>query len=302
MSLRSILVVIGVLIVIAILVDGYRHWRRAKQHENEMDKRSQRGPDVKQNQKFTKGAGFAETEPKFSAIEPRFFDSEPKFSDPEPIFSEPKLSNVESRFSSSIEPKFTHQEPELPDSEPKLFESVSKFDDCDTAPKFAEATQKLNVTAPKPLAAKSAPVKMPEPLPKKDKFIILHVLAEADTYFSGEALVSKFSLHKLHYGPMDIYHYYENDGYGDILFSVANAFEPGTLILDYPQGFYTQGLTFFIQLPGQCDTEQAFEAMLNTATLLAKSLNARLCDHQRQPLSTARVEQYRQEVTACNVI
>jgi cell division protein ZipA len=245
MTLRTILIAIGVLIFIAILVDGYRHWRRAKQHENELDKRSEPQFDKKINFKND-------------------LDFEPKLK-----FNEPDLSP---------EPEF-------------------KFDHTEAPP-----APKAPVVTSKPTSAKSAPVKMPEPLPKKDKFIILHVLAEADTYFSGEALVSKFSEHKLHFGPMDIYHFYENDGYGDIIFSVANAFEPGTLILDYPQGFYTQGLTFFIQLPGQCEPEESFEAMLNTATLLAKSLNARLCDHQRQPLTPQRVEQYRHEVTACNVI
>ncbi len=261
MTLRTILIVIGVLIFIAILVDGYRHWRRAKQHENELDKRSER----------------------------TVYDVEPQFD---------KKLNFKNDL--DFEPKLKFDEP---DSSP---EPQFKFDRRDSSPEptFTQAplAPKATVVASKLLSTKSAPVKMPEPLPKKDNFIILHVLTEQDTYFSGEALVAKFSEHKLHFGPMDIYHFYENDGYGDIIFSVANAFEPGTLILDYPQGFYTQGLTFFIQLPGQCEPEESFEAMLNTATLLAKSLNARLCDHQRQPLTPARVEQYRHEVTACNVI
>ncbi len=142
---------------------------------------------------------------------------------------------------------------------------------------------------------------MPAPLPKKDKFIILHVLAEPDTYFSGEGLAAKFAAQGLHLGPMNIFHQHQHlNGTGDILFSVANAFEPGTLNLD--KGFYTQGLTLFIQLPGEGDTEDAFESMLNTATLLAKAFNARLCDHQRQPLMPVRVQEYRNEVIACNVI
>ncbi|MGA2655611.1 MAG: cell division protein ZipA [Gammaproteobacteria bacterium] len=287
MSLRTILIVIGVLIFVAILVDGFRHWRRAKQHEKEMDRRGERPmqdvePQLNKKIDFGHQADF---EPKLKShlddanddfIEDvRFIkkDIEPQFREPEHKFS-------------AVEPKFKDPEPTFTAVEPKLTQTV-----------------KSTFSTPKPApVTKPAPARMPEPLPKKDKFIILHVLAEADTYFSGEALVTKFADHKLHFGPMDIYHYYEHDGYGDILFSVANAFEPGNLILDYPQGFYTQGLTFFIQLPGQGDTEEAFESMLNTATLLAKSLNARICDHHRQPLTPVRVEQYRQEVNACNII
>lgn len=250
MSLRTILIIVGILIVAVILIDGFRHWRRAREHEKEMDKRSFRSNH----------------------------DIEPSFG-----------KKIELNDDFDFLPKFNTEE---------NIEEVRKVEELLSPPP----------APPKPAvrvvnnAQKSAPVNMPAPLPKKDKFIILHVLAEPDTYLSGEALADKFSEQGLYYGPMDIFHAYENrDGTGDILFSVANAFEPGTLNLDYPQGFYTQGLTFFIQLPGG-DTQQAFESMLNTATVLAKSFNARLCDHQRQPLTPARVEEYRNEVNACNVI
>ncbi len=270
MSLRLILMIIGALIVLAILIDGYRHWRRAKKHRETVEKRTQQTA--------------ASSEPKFVKKVDHLDDLDftPKIKiareqDEDALFI-PKISKAETPAPEII----SYQQPKSqPEPQIKM-----------------EPVQKVQ-----PLKNAAAPVKIPEPMPQKDKFIILHVLAEPDTYFSGEALASKFAAQHLHYGSMNIFHYYENmDGSGDVLFSVANAFEPGTLNLDYPKGFYTQGLTLFIQIPTECDAERAFETMLNTATILAKSFNARLCDHQRQPLTAARVEEYRNEVTACNVI
>lgn len=263
MSLRSILIIVGILIVAVILIDGLRHWRRARAHEKEMEKRSSRRDD-----------DFEPTFEKKLELNDDF-DFEPKFHNEEARAQVRKVEELLStpKLEPRPEPRFEPQ----PEPKPK--------------PMIRSAT-----TAPQ----KTTPVKMPAPLPKKEKFIILHILSEPDTYFSGEALAAKFAELDLHYGPMDIFHNYDPQT-DDVLFSVANAFEPGTLNLDYPKGFYTQGLTFFIQLPGG-DTQQAFESMLNTATVLAKSFNARLCDHQRQPLTPARVEEYRFEVSACNVI
>ncbi|MFA6037112.1 MAG: cell division protein ZipA [Legionellales bacterium] len=264
MSLRSILIIVGVLIVAVILIDGLRHWRRARQHEKEMEKRSSRRDDD---------------------FEPTF---EKKLEFNDDFDFEPKLNSEEIR----AEVRKVEELLSTPKPEPKL--------EPRPEPRFEPNPEPKPMIRSATASQKPTPVKMPAPLPKKEKFIILHILSEPDTYFSGEALAAKFAELDLHYGPMDIFHSYEPES-DDILFSVANAFEPGTLNLDYPKGFYTQGLTFFIQLPGG-DTQQSFEAMLNTATVLAKSFNARLCDHQRQPLTPARVEEYRFEVSACNVI
>ncbi|HLF67067.1 MAG TPA: cell division protein ZipA C-terminal FtsZ-binding domain-containing protein, partial [Gammaproteobacteria bacterium] len=127
--------------------------------------------------------------------------------------------------------------------------------------------------------------------------VVLHVLAELDRYFSGEDLRAKFSAYNLLYGPMHIYHKYENaDGSGTILFSVANAFEPGTLNLEYPESFYTRGLTFFMQTSNKTNPSFAFETMLGTATALAKAFNAKLCDQQRLPLTVTTAQDYRNQV------
>lgn len=267
MSLRLILIVIGALIVAAILIDGFRHWRRARKHKKHVE-------SMERN------------------IEPTF-DKKINFHDDIEVIHAMKLENMDAQdttIKNTTLEEISFTPPPAPTPEPQIQTPSPVLEEIVLSPKPARANN-------------SAPNNIPAPMPKKDKFIILHVLAEADTYFSGEALAAKFAGHALHHGPMDIFHQYEYpDGSGDILFSVANAFEPGTLNIDYPKGFYTQGLTLFIQLPGECDVDHAFEAMLNTATVLAKSLNARLCDHQRQPLTAAKVEEYRNEVHACNVI
>lgn len=265
MSLRLILMIIGALIIAAILLDGYRHWRRAKK-QNKM----KRVVDVNE----------FKINPAHQTRD--LFEEMPKI----------KLDNSEPTFDDVL----------LQQKRPVI------IDEGLDEPAFAPLADEPKITTSAPAAASS--VAMPEAAPaapaqlsKKEKFLVLHVLAQPQMHFSGEDLSAKFAAHGLYYGPMHIFHKYENqDGSGAILFSVANAFEPGTLNLDYPESFYTRGLTFFMQLPNKGDPEKSFETMLHIATLLAKSFNAKLCDHQRQPLTVKTAQEYREEASAYHLI
>ncbi len=261
MSLRLILIVIGALIIVAILLDGYRHWRRAHKQNKITKERRYKEPNEPH---FSKPLGKDDLE-----VMPRITldDAEPTFDDV--LFSRKKPSVFD-------EPIIAPPTLELPDT-------LAKTIDTD------EVEPIFPIPAP---AAPSSPI-----MPVKDNIVVLHVLAELDRYFSGEDLRAKFAAYNLLYGPMHIYHKYENtDGSGAILFSVANAFEPGTLNLEYPESFYTRGLTFFMQTSNKANPLFSFETMLNTATALAKSFNARLCDHQRQPLTVTTAQDYRNQV------
>ena len=98
---------------------------------------------------------------------------------------------------------------------------------------------------------------------------------------------------------MDIFHRTRGDAPdGEPLFSMANLVKPGTFPFDDMDGFSTRGLALFAQLTGAPGDLMVFDEMLQAARALAESLDGELLQHDRQPLSVARVQALRAQVVA----
>ncbi|NLY14660.1 MAG: cell division protein ZipA [Gammaproteobacteria bacterium] len=85
-------------------------------------------------------------------------------------------------------------------------------------------------------------------------------------------------------------------GNGDKLFSMANALNPGTFNLDDMDLFSTRAVCFFMGLPGPRNTTQAFELMIAAARKLANELEGDLKDDHRSVLTAQTIEHYRQRI------
>lgn len=85
-------------------------------------------------------------------------------------------------------------------------------------------------------------------------------------------------------------------GNGDKLFSMANALNPGTFDLDDIDMFSTRAVCFFMGLPGPRNTRQAFDLMIAAARKLAKELDGDLKDDHRSVLTAQTIEHYRQRI------
>ena len=101
--------------------------------------------------------------------------------------------------------------------------------------------------------------------------LTLYVRARKGQQFSGTDLVKALNGVGMEFGEMSIFHHF---GAGDLkcevpVFSAANMFEPGTFDLGKIEAFRTSGLALFMQLPGPLDGPVAFELLLNTAQRLA---------------------------------
>ena len=96
---------------------------------------------------------------------------------------------------------------------------------------------------------------------------------------------------------MNIFHRYEEaGGKGPEQFSVVNLAEPGTFDLDNLAEFSSPGVGFFMHLPGPSKPLEAFEAMAETAKVLAKNLGGELRDEQHSAATTQTIEHYRQRI------
>jgi len=147
----------------------------------------------------------------------------------------------------------------------------------------------------KPVAQESKP-------PASDRIFTLFVRAPKGVPFRGPMLLGAFDDAKLDYGDMQIFHRSELvDGRELHLFSAANIREPGIFDLAAIENFSTEGIVLFLQvLPGM-DVVRAFDAMVESANILAEELGGTVCDATRSVLTKQTISHMREEVIGCQL-
>lgn len=137
-----------------------------------------------------------------------------------------------------------------------------------------------------------------------DMVVVLSVMAPPEAAFRGPEIMAAAKASGLHFGRMDIFHYFPGmEGVDDEpWFGIANALEPGSFDLERVSGLETPGLIFFLQLPGPVDGTIAFDRMVETARLVAERLDGRLCDQSRQPVEEAQLAELRERVRGFDAV
>ena len=127
-----------------------------------------------------------------------------------------------------------------------------------------------------------------------EEVIALHVKGSVQ----GALLLQMMTELGCKFGDLGIFHRYENTaGTGELIFSVANMFNPGTFDLDNLENFETEGVAFFMTLPMKFDGQQAFNMMLNAAKKLATEIpQGQVLDGQRQLLTRQSIHEARQTI------
>ena len=130
----------------------------------------------------------------------------------------------------------------------------------------------------------------------QELIISLYVRAPNGHEFAGPAIVRSMNSVGLRFGDMDIFHHY---GVGDLrtdlpLFSVANMLEPGYFDLQDIDKLATPGLALFLRLPGPLDGAVAFELFLNTAQRLTEALSGELYGDPKKLLDGTVIDKMRQ--------
>lgn len=258
-GLREWLAIIGVIVILAIIADGFRRYlgrstlkfkldrNLIKQFSEEVDNPEIVGP-VRSSGKKTQPV--AEPE---SKVEPGLFDSLPSEEEaPQRHAPEPSISAAEPQFEAGFEQE-TEYEPE----------AENETDDSLLDP---------------------------------EEIFILYVEKHDEQGLPGSDLLQSVLESGMRFGDMDIFHRHENVGSGDKLFSLANALKPGVFDLDNMEDFSTRSVCFFMSLPGPRQPRQAFELMLAAARKLADELGGELKDDQRSNLTGQTTEHYRQRI------
>ena len=135
------------------------------------------------------------------------------------------------------------------------------------------------------------------PRHEETKVYSLNVIARADQGFSGDDILRVLLGCGLRFGDMDFFHLSEGQGgLPTIQFSVANMMRPGVFDLENMDDLSTQGLMFFLTLPGPHDMARAFDLMLDTAHTVAHSLGGDVYDETRSVMTKQYVESLRQSI------
>lgn len=126
---------------------------------------------------------------------------------------------------------------------------------------------------------------------------MLNVVARSHSGFRGEDIMQILLACDLRFGDMNFFHRHEHAaGRGAIQFSVANMMQPGVFDIDNMQKLNTPGLVFFVTLPGPEDMMQAYDYMLETAQAVARNLGGDVLDESRSVITRQATEHARQQI------
>lgn len=127
--------------------------------------------------------------------------------------------------------------------------------------------------------------------------IMLHVSARDESGFAGDDILEILLACDMRFGDFDFFHRHSRAaGKGTIEFSVANMVQPGIFDIDAMSDFSTPGLTFFLALPGPENMMAAFDQMLETAQCVADNLSGDLLDDTRSVATKQTLDHIRQRI------
>lgn len=298
-SVRDWMIIIGVLLIIAVLLDGYRRMRdpnrirvsltrvpdgdgdgddddvavmrelphggarvkpRGAEPSQTGDTAVQPAHDLRPEKGGTGEFEPAPAEEQLPLSEPLVADDRAGRHDLDPLFDDPMPAGVNSRRAS-----------------PKPGENLDLLDGI-----TADARDEISLTGDRP---------------ETEEVLMLHVVARGPAGFSGEDILQVLLAYNLRFGEMNFFHRHEESaGRGAIQFSVANMLNPGVFDIDAMSDFSTTGLIFFLALPGPRDMIGAFERMVETAKGVAEDLGGDVLDESRSAVTRQTLEHMRQRI------
>jgi len=135
------------------------------------------------------------------------------------------------------------------------------------------------------------------PLPGVAELFVFRVLPPDEAGFDGNAVLQILLACDLRFGSMNIFHRHEESrGRGPVQFSVANLMEPGAFDLDTMANERLSGLCFFMSLPGPANPVKAFNYMVETAQCIVKNLGGELLDEAQSVVTLQTLEHGRQSI------
>mgnify|MGYP000701751460 CR=1 FL=1 len=184
--------------------------------------------------------------------------------------------------------------------EPSI-ESSESIKSVIETPKYDDGRQKAEDSM---VQAAHVPVKKPgvhaeslDDRPVPGLVLVTHVVPHTSEGFAGEDILYLVNSCDLRFGEKDIFHRFEDeDGEGCIQFSMAHSINPGTFNPVTLSSERIHGLSLFMSLPGPKKAMDAFEAMSEMASVIARNLGGEVHDETHSIMALQTIEHNRQQV------
>ena len=281
-SLREWLIILGVVVIVGVLLDGYRRMRSGKRDSIKLaiDKsfrgRHEDRVDYFNGELPSGGARVVKRSTAENAVEDSVQD------DHEDLMPDPLFADGREEIAADFD-EFEQLDDVIDET------VVEPLDACGEVKlktsRFAKSQE---------FATSQAKTKPPAVV---EEVIVINVFAKTEAQLNGGDLLRVVLACGMRFGDMDIFHRHEKKADDSQLqFSMANAVKPGTFDLENMEQFHTPGVSFFLSLPGPSNSMKAFDYMLETAQCLAKNLNGDLQDEQHSVMTKQTIEHTRQKI------
>jgi cell division protein ZipA len=305
-SLREWLILIGVIIIVVILVDGFRRYKKSQKFDEADDDdyvdQEMLLKEAMLRRELPNGGARASSDPVKNAFQnakqtvnapltdlPHKVDAGPEIDKADDLQFDELASLVPERMNSEADSQKDYSD--IPD-EAESFAQESDYSEDS----FERQYSNVDVSQVTPHGTADA-LEDDEFDAEIEEVIVINVFAAEDKPFIGMELLQLVLNCGMRYGDMDIFHRHE-DGFdqGKVQFSMANAVEPGTFNLDTMGDNTSPGVSFFMGLPGPKNSMRAFDFMLETAQTLVRNLDGELRDERRTIMSEQSIEHCRQRI------
>ena len=280
-GVRDWMIIVGVLLILALLLDGYRRVRNERRGNIRMSL----------NKKFINAEG--SDDPDLSTELPNgggrvVHREENSPLNREPVDLEQAVPMLMDAVAGEVEDeRLTDSEEASPQNEIRDQASSSSLDELDNPHDVDDVLLNDN---------HSKPNESPEINTDPQEVMVINVVAK-NGVFKGPDLLHILLACDLRFGSMNIFHRYEKaNGKGAKQFSMANSVEPGTFDLEAIDDFTTPSVCFFMSVPGPQEPLVAFECMVETAQCLVSNLDGEMRDESRSVMTNQTLEHCRQRL------
>ena len=265
---REVLIVVGVLVILAIILDGARRIKRNRYENLQMSSR-----------KLRKSSAQDVTREELDALEASQFPS--GRARVIGIRDEGDIQQVEDSLRRSNGFGF--------DREPE--QEVFDLDNSIYERQRAELTQQAQ-----PQKSAEKPNTQPE------EVLVIHLMANKGEKVAGQQLLDAVLSAGLRYGAMKIFHrHLSDDGSGPVLFSMANLVNPGTFDLNTMGDLEVPGVTLFMALDDIEDPVDALNIMIEAVDSIVGDLKLNVMDESRSSMTRNTIDHYRQRARDVSV-
>lgn len=291
LTIRDWMVVIGVLLITAVLLDAWRRVRNERRSRVKVklvdteDAGPARNTDIDWLKELPNGG--ARVIERGDLLRAAGFDQSPA----------PTASRHQGeQQNDTTAPAVGKKTEQPPSDEVELVTGMSSTDSAEDLGDmdWLDGMGAGDAATPEP-ETKTAATRLPRDI--DPEVFMLNVVARKSDGFRGADILHILLACDLRLGDMNFFHRHEFEaGRGAIQFSVANMMQPGVFDIDNMADMNTPGLVFFLTLPGPEDMMKAFDYMRETAQAVSRNLGGDVLDESRSVLTRQTLEHCRQQI------